>query len=108
MITKEMERVFAIFMPIADIETTLALLIPIGLLVVVPIVAIMTAHHRRMAELGSGGKANFDRVRQLEDQVTALRHEVGELRGFITDNVLELDDKRLQARLGPPPVPPNY
>lgn len=88
-------------------EGILALLIPIGLLVVVPIVAIMTAHHRRMAELGSGGKANFDRVRQLEDQVAALRHEVSELKGFITDNVLELDDRRLQQRLGPPPTPPG-
>lgn len=95
-------------MPLADIEGTLALLIPIGLLVVLPILAIMTAHHRKMAELGSGGKANFDRVRQLEDQVAALRSEVSELKGFITDNVLELDDRRLQARLGPPPVPPGY
>lgn len=103
-----MDRVLAMFMPIAEIEATLALLIPIGLFVVVPIIAIMTAHHRRMAELGSGGKANFDRVRQLEDQVAALRHEVSELRGFITDNVLELDDRRLQARIGPPPMPPGY
>lgn len=85
----------------------LALLIPIGLLVVVPIVAIMTAHHRRMAELGSGGQANYDRVRQLEEQVAALRHEVQELRGVLTDNVLDLDDRRLRAHLGPPPMPPG-
>lgn len=88
-------------------EAILALLIPIGLLVVVPIVAIVTSHRHKMAMLGQGTANNADRVRALENEVASLRHEVSELRNFITDNVLELDDRRLQARLGPPPFPPD-
>jgi hypothetical protein len=89
-----------------DLPAIIGVLTGFGLIVVVPIVAIATSHRQKMAQLTGSADLNSDRVRMLEHQVATLRQEVSELRHFITDNVLELDDKRLQQRLGPPPMPP--
>lgn len=91
-----------------DIPAIIGVLTGFGLIVVVPLFAIATSHRQKMAKLTGGQLDNSDRVRALESQVASLRQEVTELRHFITDNVLELDDRRLQQRLGPPPTPPLH
>ena len=94
-------------LPIAEIESVIGTLIGFGLVVVIPLFAIATSHRQKMAKLTGSTSDNSDRVRMLEHQVENLRREVTELRHFITDNVLELDDRRIQQRLGPPPTPPH-
>lgn len=95
-------------MLLGDITPIIGVLTGFGLIVVVPIVAIATSHRQKMAKLSGSNSDNSDRVSGLERQVDSLRHEVAELRHFITDNVLELDDRRQQQRLGPPPTPPLF
>ena len=91
-----------------DITAIIGVLTGFGLIVVVPLFAIATSHRQKMAKLSGSTSDNSDRVRVLESQVASLRQEVTELRHFITDNVLELDDRRIQQRLGPPPTPPLH
>jgi hypothetical protein len=91
---------------LADIPEILGVLTGFGLVVIIPLFAIATSHRQKMAKLSGSTSDNSDRVRSLEHQVDSLRREVTELRHFITDNVLELDDRRLQQKLGGPPPPP--
>ena len=90
-----------------DVPAIIGVLTGFGLLVIIPLFAIATSHRQKMAKLTGSTSDNSERVRALESQVHALRQEVTELRHFITDNVLELDDRRLQQRIGPPPMPPG-
>lgn len=93
---------------LADLTGVIGVLTGFGLVVVIPLFAIATSHRQKMAKLSGSTSDNSDRVRVLESQVASLRQEVTELRHFITDNVLELDDRRIQQRLGPPPTPPLH
>lgn len=61
--------------------------IPFGLLVVVPVVAILTEHQRKMAEL-LNGRSSQDQSAIL-DELRALRQEVSELKA--------LDEARIRA-----------
>ena len=73
---------------------TLALLIPIGLFVVVPVVAILAGHQRKMAEIIHNSKNNQtnQQVPQLEAKVAQLEAEVRELRGLVQDGIIRADD----------------
>lgn len=93
---------------LADLTSVIGVLTGFGLIVVIPLFAIATSHRQKMAKLSGSTSDNSDRVRVLESQVASLRNEVSELRHFITDNVLELDDRRMQQRLGQPPTPPLH
>ena len=102
--------IVAFLFPISDVDlpALIGVLTGFGLVVVIPLFAIATSHRQKMAKLTGSTSDNSDRVRALESQVSTLRQEVSELRHFITDNVLELDDRRLQQRIGPPPMPPHH
>lgn len=70
----------------------LALLIPIGLMVVLPIVAILTHHQRKMAEIVAQRAAA-----QSNPEIAALRHEVRELKELIHQQAIMLDGRAPQT-----------
>lgn len=73
---------------------TLALFIPIGLLVVVPVVAILAGHQRKMAEIIHNSRNNQQnqQIPHLEAKVAQLEAEVRELRGLVQDGIIRADD----------------
>lgn len=79
-----------------DFEDILALAIPFGLFVVLPITAMLLAHQRKMAELVSQRRSEeglAQRIERLEDSVVKLHDRLNDL-------TLSLDDAarlRLQA-----------
>lgn len=86
-------------MPIAAIENIFPFLIPM-IVFMIPIVAILTHHQRKMAELmhGTGG----DGVGRAE--VESLRQEIRELKQLVHQQTIALDGiQRSQL----PPLPPS-
>lgn len=86
---------------IAAAEEILPIFIPI-IALVIPVVAILTKHQQKMAEL----------VRQSPQlgsmpEVHALRQEVAQMRQMMNDQMLALDQIRsaLPARTEPPAIP---
>lgn len=75
---------------------TLALLIPI-VAVMIPIIALLTAHQRKMAEIiHSNNPAQ-------NAEVDALRQEVRELRTLVNQQTISLDDMRRSQIAAAPP-----
>lgn len=76
-------------------------LIPIVAIVMVfgiPIVAILTAHQRKMAELFHSRNAQP----QYNPEIAALREEVRELKQLIHQQAITMDNL-VQTRVTPPP-----
>jgi len=72
-------------------------MIPIGLLVVLPIVAIMTTHQRKMAEIYA------QRSHQVSDpEIGLLRQEVRELKALIHQQAIALDGAPRMTVPAPP------
>src|SRR4026209_2990223 len=88
-----------------NIEAVIGVLTGFGLCVIVPIVAMLLTHQRRMAELVNGNQTQ----RGLSDQkVAKLEAEVAMLRQQIAENIIAMDDHRsTAAKLAPPPHPPE-
>jgi hypothetical protein len=86
-----------------NIEAVIGVLTGFGLCVIVPIVAMLLTHQRRMAELVNGNQAQ----RGVSDQkVAKLEAEVAMLRQQIAENIIAMDDHRsTAAKLAPPPPP---
>lgn len=86
-----------------DLPAVIGVLTGFGLCVIVPIVAMLLTHQRRMAELVNGNQAQ----RGLTDQkVAKLEAEVAMLRQQIAENIIAMDDHRsTAAKLAPPPHP---
>ncbi|MGI8923099.1 MAG: hypothetical protein ACR2HJ_03505 [Fimbriimonadales bacterium] len=72
----------------------IALFTGFGLVVVLPLVAIMLSHQRKMATLIHGDQAHNSR---LAERIDRLQIEVEELRGLVTDQVLRIDDQRARV-----------
>lgn len=70
----------------------LGTLIPIVALTI-PIVAILTAHQRKMAEI-------IHQNRQPSGEIDALRHEIRELRSLVHQQSISLDDIRSRQAIG--------
>lgn len=86
-----------------DIPAVIGVLTGFGLCVIVPIVAMLLTHQRRMAELVNGNQAQRG---QSDVKVARLEAEVAQLRQLIAENVIAMDDHRTAtARLAPPPPP---
>ncbi|CAN1515775.1 hypothetical protein MCEMSE15_00928 [Fimbriimonadaceae bacterium] len=64
-----------------------AIMIPI-LALLIPVVAILTKHQQRMAELIHGGEQN----RQSSQEMLALRHEIAELRSLVHQQSIAVDN----------------
>ncbi len=79
---------------------TLAILIPllaITLVFLIPIIAIVTTHQRKMAELKA---PQHDEA--LLAEVARLRQELASVKELVHEQTIYLDDQR---RLSPPPIP---
>lgn len=76
-------------MPLAAIEDVLPLLIPI-IIFMIPIVAILTNHQRKMAELLHGSRQNS----LPSPEVDALRREVQELKQIVHQQTIAIDNLR--------------
>ena len=73
----------------------IGVLIGFGVVVVVPIVAMLLHHQRKMATLIHGGPeagGAQERIQRMEEEVTALRNSLTEL-------TLRLDDQERDLRL---------
>lgn len=83
-----------------DIAGILAILIPITALMI-PIVAILTQHQRRMAEIM---RPNHP---QGQNEIAELRREVNQLKEIVTQQALQMDDflTRQNQLMAPPPAP---
>lgn len=87
-----------------DIPAVIGVLTGFGLVVVIPLVAIMLSHQRRMAEIMRGGQ---EQRNVADERIQRLESEVGQLRQLLADNLIALDDRReFQHRLASPPPPP--
>ncbi|MFZ4508399.1 MAG: hypothetical protein ACOYON_11960 [Fimbriimonas sp.] len=91
-------------------EGQIALLIPVFALAI-PIVAILTQHQRKMAEIMQGKKPTEDFAFGNRDaEVQALRQELYELKQLIHQQSIAIDNiASLSARTAqgvPPAVPP--
>lgn len=87
---------------LAQVERMFDLAIGFGLLVVIPLTAMLLAHQRRMAELINRkhtDEAVLDRVKRLEVAISLLTERVNDL-------TLAIDD-RAHAELQPPDTAEN-
>ncbi|MER3413102.1 MAG: hypothetical protein C4341_02465 [Armatimonadota bacterium] len=80
-----------------DVEAMFPMAIGFGMLVVVPLTAILLTHQRRMAELVSRRRADEG----VEQRVESLEHAVTHLTERVNDITLAIDDD-VRARLQPP------
>jgi len=83
-----------------DIEALAGMAIGFGLVVVLPIVGLLLAHQRKMAELVHRG--NY--AQALDGRLQQMQAQIDELRARSAEQTLLLDDYRRQ--LGQPAAPP--
>jgi hypothetical protein len=80
------------------IPAILGALTGFGLVVVLPIVAVLTAHQRKMAEVYARSAA----AAQPNPELQSLRQEIRELKDLVHQQAIALDSAN---RLGPPATP---
>ena len=80
-------------------EGVIGVLIGFGLVVVLPIVAILTQHQRKMAEI-----LHSRQQQEGNPEIAALRHEIRELKELIHQQAIALDTATGRVR---PPMPPT-
>lgn len=73
-------------------------LLAIALTFGIPIVAILTSHQRKMAELIHQGQGDHQSQAALMHELQSLRAEVAQLRASMHQQALDLDDLRPLAR----------
>jgi hypothetical protein len=84
-----------------DVEALAGLAIGFGLIVVLPIVGLLLAHQRKMAELVHGaGKSQA-----LESRLQQMQAQIDELRNRSSEQALLIDDYR--RTLSQVPAPPS-
>jgi cell division protein FtsB len=72
----------------------LILLIVVGLPMLVGLVAVLTEHQRKMAEIIHRGGANRDAVQQLTAEVAQLRAQLAQTRDLLNQELLSQDSRR--------------
>lgn len=70
------------------------LLIVVGLPMLVGLVAVLTEHQRKMAEIVHRGGANRDAVQQLTAEVAQLRAQLAETKDLLNQQLLAQDSRR--------------
>lgn len=73
-------------------------LLAIALVFGIPIVAILTSHQRKMAELIHHGQGDHQSQAALMHELQSLRAEMAQLRATVHQQALDLDDLRPLAR----------
>lgn len=87
---------------IGDVFPILALLIPITIFMI-PIVAILTHHQRKMAEL-----MRHRAPQAAPDELAEMRREMQELKQLVAQQTIQMDDflsNQRRLSVSPPPVP---
>lgn len=90
------------FQLMGELAGILALMIPLGLVVVVPIVAIVLGHQRKIAELKYNSKQSDA---ELGQRITNLEMEVQVLRDQLHTNILKFEDRPTTVRQEDIPPP---
>lgn len=86
-----------------DIPAIVGVMTGFGLCVVIPIVAMLLTHQRRMAELVHSQQT---RQSQENERIARLEQEVSRLKEQLAENIIAFDDRRsIQQRIQPPPAP---
>ena len=85
---------------VGEIVEILAISIPI-IMFMIPIVAILTHHQRKMAEI-IHRQAGNDASGNMRAEIGSLREEMRELRQLVNQQVIALDSKVSNAN--PPPL----
>ncbi|CAN5465496.1 hypothetical protein BH11ARM1_BH11ARM1_02850 [soil metagenome] len=81
-----------------NLENLMGIMIPLGLVVVLPIVGIMTSHQRKVAEIFA------QRSNQASDQeIGLLRQDIRELKELIHQQAIALDSTPRMTAPAPPP-----
>lgn len=80
------------------------LIIGFGLMVVVPIVAMMLNHQRKMAELIHKRQGHDAGV---ETRIDQMQRQIEDLRTLLYDHTIRMDDQRELMRKATPPAPPE-
>lgn len=96
-----------LLLPVADLGDALSTMLPIGLFLSIPIIAILTSHQQKMAKILHERKEGSSLEPQILAELTALRQQVAKQSAVIeelsrkqTDLVLQLDGERdLRNRL---------
>lgn len=90
----------------ADIVETIAIGIPI-LVLMIPIVAILTSHQRKMAEIihGRSGQTPPQGMPTSNPEIAALRAEVYELKQMVQSQLIAMDSLQTARQSTPPPTP---
>jgi hypothetical protein len=70
----------------------------------IPVVAILTHHQRKMAELVRGPQNQQGDVR-MQQQLEYLQAQISELRGLIQEHIIKNDLPPAQLQQTPPPAP---
>ncbi len=97
------------FIAVSTVEAILEGVIPIlGCIMIfgIPIIAILTGHQRKMAELM---RQDVNQVQpHIANEVLALRQEVANLKEMVHTQMIALDDAhRLSAPANQPVIPPE-
>lgn len=71
----------------------LILLIVIGLPMGIGLIAILTEHQRKMAEIVHRSGANKDSLEQMAGEITRLRSELADMRDLVNQQVLAHDNR---------------
>ena len=90
---------------LADLTETIAVGIPIVMLMI-PIVAILTHHQRKMAEIIHGRGQNTPQGNPASNpEIAALRAEVYELKQMVQSQLIAMDSLQSTRQATPPPAP---
>ncbi|MBS1721572.1 MAG: hypothetical protein JSS66_01050 [Armatimonadetes bacterium] len=87
-------------MPPGDVAPALVA----GLVFMIPIIAILTAHQRKMAELIHGRRQDNQNAVGGHDRMSDLEREIIELKDLVRRQTIALDDLRAQNHPAPPPT----
>jgi hypothetical protein len=79
---------------------SIAILIPV-LIFMIPIIAILTSHQRRMAEIVHGGKNGNP------GDIDALRREIHELKQLVHQQAISIDNLLARQQSATPPEIPT-
>jgi hypothetical protein len=83
-------------------EGVIALGIGFGLVVVIPLVAMLLQHQRRMAEIIRDNKSNSND--SIDRRMEAMERRMEELGYRVNEAILQHDERASMSRDTPPPV----
>ena len=86
-------------MPLANVDNILPLAIPI-IIFMIPIVAILTSHQQKMAQILHANRGMLESNRDIE----MLRAEVGELKAMMQQQTIAIDNLQLAQRQNAVPL----